>query len=215
MAIAFDAVTTSSSTTFSHTVGAGSNRILWVGATLGTSTITGVTYNGVAMTLSSSVASGSYTNYLFWLVAPASGAHNVVFTNSGGGFFQNWAASYTGASQTGVPEGTQQANQASSNTTGAVNITTTHNNCWMVGHGFEDTNGGGDLSQNGGNLALRTTNDFVACFDSNAALSPAGTYTGDIKASGTVGNIALVEATFMPVPSSTLSVTCASMNYTR
>ena len=92
MAIAFDAVTGytlsgTTSDTFAHTV-TGANTILWVCAqtgSAGTPAISGVTYNGVSMTAaaSSGVQTGSNANqriFLYYLVGPATGAHNVVIS---------------------------------------------------------------------------------------------------------------------------------------
>lgn len=75
-----------SSLTWSHTC-SGTNRLLVVGVTIndGTSeSVTGVTYNGVAMTSAGSVALSANGDEvsLWYLVNPASGANNVVATFS-------------------------------------------------------------------------------------------------------------------------------------
>lgn len=129
MAIAFDAASNSSgvdqtgvnSLTFSHTV-TGSNTILLVGASLrhdtGTGkTVTGVTFNGDAMTLvdqdTNNWGGQEYTS-LWRLVNPDAGTHDIVVTYSdvcdyaiAGG------VSYTGVDQT-APIGT--ATKANSDT---------------------------------------------------------------------------------------------------
>ena len=73
--------------TFSHTIGAGSNMILFVSATGNqspTATLT-ATYNGTSMTelchSIDNVGTGVPT-YLFYMKNPPSGAHNVVVTSS-------------------------------------------------------------------------------------------------------------------------------------
>jgi hypothetical protein len=105
MAIALDAYATSagnSPLTFAHTV-AGTDRVLLVGVvTDSTATSPSVTYNGVSMTLIAETASftidGLTTDVsLFRLVAPATGANNVVVT---GGLCTAYARSYTGVDQT-------------------------------------------------------------------------------------------------------------------
>jgi hypothetical protein len=92
MAITFDAASDASGTgggssqTFAHTVGAGSNRLLVVG--IGSSedppvNVSGVTYDGVAMT---QVAQRNFNPYynvaMYALVAPNTGTHNVVVTQA-------------------------------------------------------------------------------------------------------------------------------------
>lgn len=90
--ITFDAASSglaisATSVTFSHTVGAGSNVVLYVGcfSTTLTPTLT-ATYNGVSMGTakwSSTETTVSSRSTGFLLVAPASGAHNVVVSASG------------------------------------------------------------------------------------------------------------------------------------
>src|SRR6266852_9546104 len=93
--------------TYSHAVSAtGTNRILFVNVKTADTSVSSVTYNGVALT---SIASdhGTYSNYydfLYYMVAPATGTHDVVITLPSSDYFQSTAASYTGASQTGVPD---------------------------------------------------------------------------------------------------------------
>ncbi len=110
-AISFDAVSgatqvTGSTLTWSHTC-TGSNRALFVSASsLGDSpTVTGVTYNSVAMTQlwnfdSSGGVSAQSSGWI--LVAPATGAHNIVITLSGGsgGYIAGIGQSWTEVNQT-------------------------------------------------------------------------------------------------------------------
>lgn len=128
MALVYDTASSSnsggsaaSSLTWSHTMGAGSNGILIVAASYAnpsTGLITGVTFNGVALThIDSSVANlGVGTGRavdLWYLLNPASGANNVVITASGATSPLNGGAiSLTGAS--GV--GTSAKNNSTSST---------------------------------------------------------------------------------------------------
>lgn len=93
-AIAYDAGTNytidnSSTATFSHTVGTGSNRLLIVSIAreeFGTNrSVTGVTYNSVAMTFAASANHSNGNNKVstYYLLAPDSGANNVEVTFSG------------------------------------------------------------------------------------------------------------------------------------
>lgn len=85
------AAAASASLTWSHTVGAGANRLLVVDVAVGASGDTGitlgVTFNGVPMTSVAKVHSNnSNQGYVerFQLVAPATGTFNVVVTVTGG-----------------------------------------------------------------------------------------------------------------------------------
>lgn len=113
MAIAFDAASSHkgnnvSSLTWSHTC-SGSNRLLWVcagnGALLPTAT-TSVTYNGVAMTEVGDVVQTFAHASHHYLVAPDTGAHDVVVTYAGSNDeCIAGAVSYTGVDQS-TPVGT-------------------------------------------------------------------------------------------------------------
>lgn len=154
MAIAFDnaasgsASIAASSLTYSLTVGAGSNRILFVSAivNINADTISSITYAGVAMTPTANtplVANQSL--YLYYLVNPASGANNVVVTLSiGVSSIFSCASSYTGASQTGVPDSVGSAHATV--TSGTVSTTVVAANSWMVGALRNDSNGNGTAS---------------------------------------------------------------------
>src|SRR6266516_1637779 len=77
-------VASGTTNTWSHTVASSqSNQILVVSVDSGAS-ISGITYNSVAMTqLTASTYAGSEIHSLWYLVATAQGAHNVVITSSG------------------------------------------------------------------------------------------------------------------------------------
>lgn len=111
MAVAFDFGTgtntsaiNAASKTFSHTC-SGSNLILIVGVawTSASVTVSSVSYNGVALTAVAAVsANGNIKVQYYYLVAPATGANNVIVTMSANASFVTASASFTGASQ-GVP----------------------------------------------------------------------------------------------------------------
>lgn len=111
MAIAYDAsskaATTTTPLTFSHTCGSGSDRLLVVGVSIrGAVTVTGITYAAVALTkIRHDAPGGDVRSELWYLVAPATGANNVVVTMSGDQSFAAIAQTYTGVHQT-VPKGT-------------------------------------------------------------------------------------------------------------
>ena len=84
-AIGIDNVSTGtgngSSITVSHTT-AGTNRLMLVGISgwtfLGTPVVSGVTYNSVALSLVGSQGSASFKMWIYGLVAPDTGTHDVV-----------------------------------------------------------------------------------------------------------------------------------------
>lgn len=149
MAIAFDSSSSggsaSSPATFSHTC-SGSDRILFVAAAANSGqTVTGVTYNGVSMTQLNSVTD-SATQYLFYLIAPATGTNNVVVSTSGSNATGS-AVSYTGVKQSAFPDA-QNTTAGATTTSYAQSLTSITDKCWFIstsrtGNGFTLTGTGG------------------------------------------------------------------------
>jgi hypothetical protein len=118
MAIAFDAVTTDTyvgqtSRTIAH-ICTGVNRFLIVTIAVYTNAggVTGVTYNGVAMTLTgTATAVGGAVVYQYVLVDPASGSNNVIVSLSG----PNWYYSFSVVSYTGVDQATPYGTAVTAN----------------------------------------------------------------------------------------------------
>lgn len=114
------------SLTISHTVAAGSDRILIASATWSSSnTMATVTYGGVAMTAIGTQVDTSSSHHvnLWYLLAPAVGTANIVFTlTSGVASIFGGGANFTGANQ-GAPT-TATANSSGSGVR-SLNITTT------------------------------------------------------------------------------------------
>jgi uncharacterized repeat protein (TIGR01451 family) len=118
--VAFDSATSvgqhvaagTTSVSLPHTTAAGSNRVLVVGISMNIAnntgaTVSGVSYNGVALTLAGAHNDGGLTRRveIWYLVAPASGLNNVIATvNLPGGTgilgVVVGAATFTGADQT-------------------------------------------------------------------------------------------------------------------
>lgn len=180
MAIAYDTstngnYTSGTSHTFSHTC-TGSDRILFVEAVINTSSdlITGVTYNGVSLTRITTVSPNANRRlYYYYLVAPATGANNVVISASSSTAIGGNAVSYTGVAQTGtiIDVSTTQTASTSSVTT---NLTTTIDNCWTILGTTEDTTTAFTASTGSTLRTSNTTYVDVRIFDSNAAITPAG-----------------------------------------
>jgi len=180
MAIAFDALTahagaTATSITFSHTV-ASSNPVLFVCVTDSSSNlVTGVTYNGTAMTLvgTSSAPSDRYI-HTYCLAAPSTGANNVVVTASASNSMRPFAVSYTGAHQS-VQADVSDTNTTTTNTNSySRTLTTLEDNCWTMifikNNAAVPAAGSGTTQRDASTWAT-----FIG--DSNSATSPAGSST--------------------------------------
>lgn len=116
----------------------GSNRYLIVGVSLlsvAGSTVTGITYNTVAMTFLGAISSGAgaVRSELWGLIAPATGSNSIAVTLSASIVSASCAISFTGVHQTSPTEG---LNSATATNVGAadatVNVTTVATNDWVV-----------------------------------------------------------------------------------
>lgn len=171
------------SKTVSH-VCSGADRILIVGVSNydagsgGNDKVTGVTYNGVAMTLiTKTQGDGADSwNYLYALVAPDTGTHNIVVSTSTTQDEINVvAASYNGAKQTGQPDAYVINNQTSSVTSITPTLTTLTNNCWLVSlfvNGY-----GGAITAGTGTTLRVTATQARKLMDSNGSVGNAGSYS--------------------------------------
>lgn len=173
--IAFDAITdgAGSSTSYSHTT-SGSDRLLFVtGQSSGTgpTTPSGVTYNGVAMTLLETqvnTLSGS-TAWIYYLINPASGAHTVAITGS---ILDSCAISYTGCQQSGVPDAIAKQGNTSAATLRTGTVTTIADRAWTL---LATINDFGDGSASTGSFKRKSSGGGgFNLFDSNGLKTPAG-----------------------------------------
>lgn len=207
MAITFDtSVDTSynvsvSSLTFSHTT-SGTERLLVVNAGLWTNsgkTVTGVTYNGTAMTLVDNGAADANNNcYMYYLINPDSGTHDVVISASGTCDLWGASASYNGVNQLAPLGDTNKSNGSGDPLTGTV--TTTEANSWiiMVNYG----NGGGDGQTAGAGTTLRENNTATGAViaDSSGAVSPG---SNSLITNGLAGVWIQITAEFYPAGAAT------------
>lgn len=174
MAIAFDSATiggftTTSPLTFSHTV-SGSNTILIIGCTRGTTgtTITGVTYNGIAMSfLAEATASGVSAIRLYSLISPSTGANSVSIAFTGGGNTTGVSSSYTGVKQTSFPDSSNTVSNNAMNL--SLSTTVVGSNCWLVSTG--GTAGAAWSAGTGSTARANDTSDAVVIGDSNGTIS--------------------------------------------
>lgn len=213
MAIAFDSGTGTNSGSdvspftlaFTNTAG----DILFVAVWLNdaTQTISGVTYNAVSMTQIDTISlSGIGISYLFMLVTPATGNHNIVVTHTGTPNLVINVASYSGSKQSGQPDA-HQTNTSASQTSTAVPLTTVADNCWIVCCCYDDNL---NILSAGTNAFQResggASNEFKL-FDTNGAQTPAGAKTMTItRASASV--LKSLICSFAPAAADTITAQC-------
>lgn len=193
MAIAFDAVTNGgisnpvTSKTWSHTC-SGSDRFLIVGTQAGAS-ITGVTYNGVAMTL---IDTQGLTK-MWYLIAPATGSNSIVATAASSTYIMTGSVSYTGVNQSSPIDATVKGTD--SGVAVDETLTTIADNCWTVMTTHHD--GYAFFTPDAGTTTRVFTSGLgLTMVDSNAPKTPAGSTT----LSGTSGSSSWesVMASFAP-----------------
>jgi len=186
MAIAFDVAANTGSTywnngahtsmTLAHTT-TGTDRFLIVGIILYSPiarTVTGVTYNGVAMTSIGSITAaleGNNQNTSLWYLAnPATGANNIIASMSGAvAYVSAVSASYTGVNQSNPLDSSNTGQNTSAASSFSIATTVVASDCWLVGTGWDrDTN-----ITAGANTTIRTTNaaSIHAMADSNAIVA--------------------------------------------
>src|SRR3990167_2897336 len=147
---------TATSLTYAHTC-TGTNLVLIVGAFLDndtSDTITGITYNGVALTKINGVSGSSDQGYstLWYLIAPATGANNIVVSWTGANNISSCAISYTGAHQTSPIDSNNTGTNGGGSTL-TLATTVVASDCWLVttGTSLDDS-----LSANTGMLDVVT-----------------------------------------------------------
>lgn len=181
MAIAFDAAASGatnsgvSSLTYSHTcTGSNLSLTVFVDYQAADLTITGATYNGVAMsvyfpdTLYNSARKWAF----FHLEGPSTGANNIVVSMSGTTTQRLGACSvsHTGAAQSGQPDSSNSDTTVRSVTSYSHSTTVVAANCWLIGSTFS-----GNLPTAGAGTTIRTTepspfDDPIRLSDSNGTV---------------------------------------------
>lgn len=206
MAIALDAsasssTTSASSLTYSHTC-SGSERILFVavfsgGPGPGSVPCTGVTYNSAAMTkIDSNAPQANWDLSLWYLIAPSTGANNVVITLSGSTTtLYGDSVSYTGVQQSGVPDSSAKTTAVSNSINQST--TTVADNCWVVGCAVT---GASTIAASTGVTSRLDRDSASGSFemgDSNAVKSPAGSYSMTFTG-GASDSMGMIMASFAP-----------------
>jgi hypothetical protein len=210
MAIAQDAVTNLSNSSsgvtsysFNHTC-TGTNGLLLVCVECDDGDhVTGVTYNGVAMTqlVKFNQTADSTCIYIYGLLAPTTGTNAVLISRSSStSTITGGSVSFTGVSQSGLPDAFNSNGQTSgsSNTT---SITTVANNAWIVGFLQYDnqniTVGTGSTVINTGPNAGGPWSMFKATAN---PITPAGAQS--LTMNGTSSDNAMLLVSFAPIAAS-------------
>lgn len=164
MALAFDSSSSantqaggaSSSVTFAHTVVA-SNCILIVTVNNGFGATRTCTYNGVAMTHPYTFNNGAGDQDVFYLVNPASGTHNIVYSQTSAGNYLIQGLALSGATGSTTASNFQQ-NFVTPTTTPTAPITTVNSGAFVVTS---------LLDQNPPSTGTPTTTDSSTAYASN------------------------------------------------
>lgn len=190
-AIAYDAIgaggasSPATSVTYSHTV-TGSNPGIIIMVMIGdvnggAGTVTGVTYAGSAAAQTQTWGPTGGRKMDMWdKTATATGANNVVVSYGNSVYSDVNSLSYSGVDQTNLEDTSTQSNGASPRT---VSITTTADNCWLVGSASDLGTGPATASTG---TTSRGTAGAMRIGDSNGAKTPAGSHSMAWTGSGTI-----------------------------
>ena len=184
-AIAFDNSTTayqqSGNVTITNYAATTNNPYIVVVVEVGSGafTISGVTFNGVAMTaLTNSGGSSGHAEFMFGIAA--GGTHNIVVTPNTGtnGYTQVLVSSYSGVNQSTPTEGAEGAATLSATSPATVSVTTTVANDWIVSGAAADLAPSFPAASTGigANRQHETSNYAASIGDSNATVS-SGSHT--------------------------------------
>lgn len=133
------------------TIGSNSNRLIIFCLVTSASTSTGVTaaWNGTGMTASQvGVPAGGARTYLFYLLAPTTGAHNITLAGfNAGELFRYTVHSYYNIKQTGQPDTSTSATVANPPGTAlSASITPTTPGSLLFAYGLSDSRTDGSAS---------------------------------------------------------------------
>ena len=147
------------------------------------------------------------TQYLWRLLAPATGANDIVITNSGSVTVGS-AVSYTGVSQSGFPDSSSATVRNSTTTSFGASTTTVADNAWVV---CTSRTGNGFALTAGANTTMRSQPETTyfggsALWDTGGAQTPAGSKTVTVTCTSQffggeiIVSIAPVAVSFTPSP---------------
>jgi hypothetical protein len=189
------------SLTYSYTVGSGPNRLLVVNLIGDTSAddISSVTYAGTPMTRIGKVqASSNNWQYLYYLLNPASGSNNVVITAGSPHYLISQAASWYNVKQSAQPDAFTTNTAAATSTSITTSLATVApgalvvQGLWAYGHLAAGAGATPILTD----TALDGAGIFVS---SGSPVTPSGPVTMTTISDGTTAP-GVVMASFAPAP---------------
>lgn len=141
MAIIYDAATNinnvgvpSTSVSGSHTIGSGSNIIVWVFMSYNAGTHNGITYNGVAMTYAGIFCTnGGSVTVAYYLINPPTGTNTVVGNTTASATILLAVHSYFGVHQSTPIDTSNVSNSIASGSTVDTTVVTTKDVSWVIG----------------------------------------------------------------------------------
>jgi hypothetical protein len=198
--------TSSSPYTYAGFTVTGSNPYLVIGVGEGDTSgtlITGITYNGVAMTELVSISDANTNTVVIWgLANPATGSHDIVITFGAGTIYRPIAVSYTGVAS--AIDGSYTYTSGGGGVSSvSLTQTTTIVDDWMVGYVEDMGDSASTISTAGANTYMRqkSADSQHAIIDSNVALSIAShTIIANFTASSRGAGVSVA---LSPVPAAT------------
>lgn len=137
-------------------------------------------WNGVAMTVSYSGQLPSTNRVYVWtILGGATGTNNLTFTGSNADVV---IASYSGVKQTGFPDASTSITPATLSGTQTATLTTIEDNAWQALCFFSADPSG--VAAGTGSTLVQNQGGSSALFDSNAALTPAGSKSMSVSLTG-------------------------------
>jgi hypothetical protein len=138
--IAFDASssgnngTGGTSITWSHTTGSGSDRIMFVGVSIrtGTVTVSSITYGAQSLTFIRRENLSSICSEVWYLIAPNSGTGTVTVNLSASSEAAGGSITYTGVNQTSPIDNSAGGTGTSNSPSQSVTVNTAYS--WLLGH---------------------------------------------------------------------------------
>lgn len=187
MAITTDATSESAynsdalTVTWSHTV-SGSDRLLVVGVSMSLwdspQEVTGVTYNGVALTrLRRDLVSTVMSSEIWYLVAPETGTHDIVVTKNDTEFgAKAGAVSFTGVDQTNPMNAHNGGDGDGLDNTVSTTVTTTVDDCFLFDTLLLANNDPADVTNGGATVQWSESNFSELYAGSTQSVGAAGSH---------------------------------------
>lgn len=182
--------------TLAHT-NTGSNRLLLVGVGASTDVVTGVTYAGSTMSKLVDMQQGDQGHsYIYGLIAPNTGANDIVVSWTGLTYARIGGVSYTGVQQSGLPDATVTRDITTGTTQITGTVTTVADPTWAMAV----TRDGGAAMSAGANQTLRVNLSAQGVFigDTNGSISPAQAFAMTTNQTGT-STMSIILASFADV----------------